>query len=108
MSACQDQSLLSAYLDQEINIRDQERIKFHLASCDSCRSELESLRLTKATLFAAPRRAAPPELIARIEGTLSGPFPSYNHSWTGGLPRLVLRDHDRMLSDVFCVLFERE
>ena len=58
---------ISAYLDNELSGPESAELKIHLASCAICREELESLRQTKSVLARAPRRVAPPQLIADIE-----------------------------------------
>ena len=67
------EDLLSAYLDGELTQEERIKIDSHLTACRDCRLELESLRYMKRKLSLAPRRTMPPELIAQIEGHLSGP-----------------------------------
>lgn len=62
---------LSAYLDGELIPLRVEAMQAHLASCQSCRAELESLRLLQADLAALPDVPAPrsfaltPQMAAR-------------------------------------------
>jgi Putative zinc-finger len=62
---------LSSYLDGELIPLRTEAMQAHLASCPSCRAELEALRELKAGLTTMPEIAAPrsfaltPEMIAR-------------------------------------------
>lgn len=91
MSGHQEELQLSAYLDKELNSRENARLESHLAGCPSCKQELFLLRRTKRALAAAPRRAVPPELIARLEENLSHPLPSRDSSWQDWLPRPALR-----------------
>ena len=62
---------LSAYLDGELIPLRIEAMQAHLASCQSCRAELEALRQLKAGLAALPEMPAPrsfaltPQMAAR-------------------------------------------
>lgn len=47
-------ALLSAYIDEELKERDKNLVERHLAACDSCLHELESLRATVDLLKRIP------------------------------------------------------
>ncbi len=47
-------ALLSAYLDDELKERESKLVREHLASCDSCTQELETLRATVSLLKDLP------------------------------------------------------
>jgi anti-sigma factor RsiW len=70
---------LSAYLDGELIPLRIEAMQAHLASCQSCRAELEALRELKAGLATLPEVAAPrsfaltPEMAARPLGEKERP-----------------------------------
>ena len=51
--------LLSAYLDDQLRVDDQERLERHLRDCSECRRELARLRQTVALLQAMPRVPVP-------------------------------------------------
>lgn len=53
---------LSALLDDALGAREQAAVTAHVAGCASCRTELESLRVTRALLRGAPVRTLPPGL----------------------------------------------
>ena len=46
--------LLSSYIDGEVSTSERLRIERHLAVCEECRQELESLRLTVSALRQLP------------------------------------------------------
>jgi anti-sigma factor RsiW len=73
MNTHENEELISAYLDNALSTDEMASVQSHLSSCSSCRSELESLSQAKSLLRRAPRRAAPPELIAAIEESLARP-----------------------------------
>lgn len=50
---------LSAYVDGRLDDAERAAVEAHLAECESCRSELESLRQTVALLRRVPEVAAP-------------------------------------------------
>ena len=60
-SECQQlREMLSPYIDGELSTPEKTRVERHIAACDSCRRELESLRATvgllrRASLVAPPR-----------------------------------------------------
>ena len=83
MNTHENGELLSAYLDNALSLDETAAFESHLSSCPSCRSELESLGRAKSLLRRAPRRAAPPALIAAIEERLVRP------SWLSILKRLI-------------------
>lgn len=53
------QENLSAYLDGELSERDAARVRAHLASCETCRQEMEALQLAIRTLSGLPRVSLP-------------------------------------------------
>ena len=53
------QERLSAYLDAQLEPLERRKLERHLASCNSCREELESLRATVALLRRVPQVAVP-------------------------------------------------
>ena len=65
--------LLSGYLDGELSPAEKADVRAHLDGCAECAAELESLAVLKRTAAAAPRRALPPELLARLTADASRP-----------------------------------
>lgn len=53
---------LSALLDGALAPRERAAVSAHLSGCASCRTELESLRVTRTLLRGAPVRTLPPGL----------------------------------------------
>lgn len=66
-------ALLNAYLDGELHGRRLQEMETHLASCDTCRKELEELRLVSGWLQAdtAVKATSPDRFVSRL--TLSLP-----------------------------------
>lgn len=58
--------LMSAYLDQELSVREQEAVESHLAHCAPCRGEVQALTETKQLLAQAEHYHAPPALLRRV------------------------------------------
>jgi anti-sigma factor RsiW len=59
--------LLSAYVDQELNSDQFNRVNQLLASSADARLEVERLRKSKSFLASAPRLTAPPDLVVQLE-----------------------------------------
>jgi len=57
-------------LDQRLDSAQLHELEAHLAGCDHCRRELESLRWTKACARSAPSFEHPPDLEARLRRAL--------------------------------------
>ncbi len=57
----EEESLLSALLDGELEGPERVRLQKHLSSCASCSLELESLRKVKTILAKAPQKSMPAE-----------------------------------------------
>ena len=83
MNAHEESFLISAYIDGELSPEERSRVDAHLPHCAACRFDLESLKHTKASLAATPRRAMPPELVAAIEARSRAPWslPSWRSPW---------------------------
>jgi len=47
--------LLSAYIDQQLGLQEQEGVEKHLEACQGCRQELDSLRATVRLLHRVPQ-----------------------------------------------------
>lgn len=58
--------VLSAYLDDRVDLRFQKEVDTHLASCEQCRTHLESLRGVVSGLSRVSRVAPPLGLAQRI------------------------------------------
>ncbi|MCX7804667.1 MAG: zf-HC2 domain-containing protein, partial [Planctomycetota bacterium] len=67
MEACgKIRDLLSEYLDGELDGRAAGEVRSHLASCESCRRELDRLQRVSAAVRALPRVPAPEGLARRV------------------------------------------
>ncbi len=51
----QTRGLLSAYMDQQLGLQEQEGVERHLKACQGCRQELDSLRGTVRLLHRVPQ-----------------------------------------------------
>lgn len=78
------QSLLSAYLDQELTTEERRIIRQHLFTCRTCSLEYESLSLLKSSLGSLEPPAEPDNLLARVLLVHNGPIS------VATLPRLAL------------------
>lgn len=68
------QSLLSAYLDQELTTEERRIIRQHLFSCRACSLEYESLSLLKSSLGSLEPPAEPDNLLSKVLLAHSGPI----------------------------------
>ena len=100
------QERLSAYLDAQLEQSEQRKLERHLASCTSCREELESLRATVALLQRVPQVPAPRSFRLTEEPVpFSAPWtvrymvPLRYAAATAGLLFLVVAVGDLMISD---------
>lgn len=64
--SCGGINRLPAYLDGELNEKDRETVKTHLASCASCAEELRRFQAADAALRALPVPEPPPFFAARV------------------------------------------
>lgn len=71
-----DTELLSAYLDQEIDLVDSRALEAHLKTCRACRGRLSELQGVVASLGRLEREAPPPWLAQRVRRALHTPPPS--------------------------------
>ncbi|GEM_PF-3445299 len=60
-------SMLSAYIDGEVQTSDAEMIKTHLSECDSCAAECKALQAMTGMLRTTPEVEPPAFLLAQIE-----------------------------------------
>lgn len=65
--------LLSAYLDGEVTEKERHLLEEHLASCKSCRQELEELRRIVGLVASLPKEAAPEGFAQRTVASLPAP-----------------------------------
>lgn len=66
--SCQEvMSMLSAYIDGEVQTSDAETIKTHLSECDSCAAECKALQSMTGILRTTPEVEPPAFLLAQIE-----------------------------------------
>ena len=71
-SACADQELLlNAYLDDELDAANTARVDAHIAGCSGCREELERLRTAHGLIASeGVRHRAPQELSSRVTNSI--------------------------------------
>lgn len=67
MSCQKVMSMLSAYIDGEVQSSDAEMIKTHLSECDSCAAEWRALQAMTGMLRTTPEAEPPAFLLAQIE-----------------------------------------
>jgi anti-sigma factor RsiW len=77
MSGCPDKShLLHAHFDGELDPVNAQAFEAHLKTCPGCAAELSELQVLRGRLAdPAVRRAAPPQLRARLEAALAAEAP---------------------------------
>lgn len=63
--------LLSAWLDGELDSAVGTSVGLHLAGCDACRSELDTLKLLRGRLRSLPARQLPPDIRDRVPAAAS-------------------------------------
>ncbi len=71
MKCTKASSLLSPYMDGELEIAQSRKIEQHLTDCGMCRSELGTLRQTRSVLSRVGRKEAPGDLALRIRLAVS-------------------------------------
>ncbi|MFN3477018.1 MAG: anti-sigma factor family protein [Candidatus Methylomirabilales bacterium] len=78
--------LLSAYVAQELTVREREELEEHLQGCLVCQEELEAYRRTWAALGiwedVPPRPGLREELLARIGGEVVPSAPPRRERWS--------------------------
>lgn len=84
---------LSAYLDQEIDAAEAERLERHLGDCAECRRRLEGLRRVVGKLGSLERSMPPQTLGLEIQGHLLRGAPALEERPSSGrrLPRLLFQ-----------------
>jgi len=65
------QRQMSSYLDGAVTRRQLAEISEHIAACEECSAEYQSLRETQKLVGALGRKAAPPEMALRLRVALS-------------------------------------
>lgn len=68
---------LSAYLDGELEPREEKALESHLESCKSCRDQLERLRSTVRLVRSLPRAQAPAVLKSRLVAAVGARRPGF-------------------------------
>ena len=71
MKCTKASSLLSPYMDGELEIAQSRKIDQHLTDCRMCRSELATLRQTRTMLTRIGRKEAPGDLALKIRLAVS-------------------------------------
>ena len=76
-------SLLSAYIDGEMNGIDMLAVREHISHCKTCREDYESLRATKQLLARMPTATAGDDLLKKIFSHLDAiEMPTYLRLWS--------------------------
>lgn len=65
-------SELAAEVDRQLSPADRQYVRSHVASCDSCRREMDDIRFTDSLLRSVPLVTAPDAVWASIEAALDG------------------------------------
>jgi hypothetical protein len=73
---------LSTYIDHELSSAEQERVKAHLAVCETCRHDLRTLHWTRGLLRETPPVRVPRSFVVR-EADIASPKPVRRRSWFG-------------------------
>lgn len=76
MTCPETRELLSALLDEALDVREREQVEAHLTGCPDCRRELEGLRSTVSLLSRVERVRAPGGFVDKIMGEVY-PVPWY-------------------------------
>jgi anti-sigma factor RsiW len=63
---CPKTKLISAYLDQEIGLREKTAFEAHVQGCNICSHTLEEMRSLRATFAVAARHPAPYGFATRV------------------------------------------
>jgi hypothetical protein len=85
-----DQDMLQAYLDQILGSEDSHALEEHLASCDSCRSTLESLEMVVVRLESLPEVTLEMDLSTKIINSIrEGEKFSIGITWTVVIEAIV-------------------
>lgn len=66
MSRHASSELLSAYVDEELEISERQQVESHVGQCADCRQRLDGLRRVRSTLRGLEQLAPPPFLGAEI------------------------------------------
>ncbi|NPV53824.1 MAG: hypothetical protein HPY71_09920 [Firmicutes bacterium] len=87
-------SLLSAYIDREVTADEERAIRLHLADCEECTREYESLKTAKSLAGSLPSLDIPaelwPELRSRLEGE-AGPSRRDSGRAPGRIPSKIFK-----------------
>jgi len=76
-------SLLSAYIDGEMNGIDMLAVREHISQCKTCREDYESLRATKQLLSRMPTVASGDDFVKKICSHLDAiEVPAYLRLWS--------------------------
>lgn len=75
MSTHRIERQLSAYLDGELAAEDAAEVRAHLAGCESCRAEVESLRATKTLVGRLAQPSLPADFAAGVWSRIERPSP---------------------------------
>ena len=68
-------SLLSAYLDRELDSYELRQIELHLLDCKSCKEECQTLRKTKNLLGILDSPKLPEEFWPELKDQINSPYP---------------------------------
>ena len=95
MSCRETTVMMIAYLDQELSPSERQRMAAHLAGCDTCRRELETLSTVQSrvrrSLHQQAAQAAPaPDAWVRLQDALAGAHRPVRHVGTAGVLQSIV------------------
>lgn len=87
----EEETLLSALLDGELEGPERVQLQKHLSRCVDCKTELESLRKIKTLLAQAPKKSLPENWRAPLSNpALTGSFPQVNQEHHARSPKFMI------------------
>ncbi|MFN2132455.1 MAG: anti-sigma factor family protein [Anaerolineae bacterium] len=95
MSCRETTVMMIAYLDQELSPSERQRMAAHLAGCDTCRRELETLstvqgRVRRSLHQQAAQAVPAPEAWVRLQDALAGAHRPVRHVGTAGVLQSIV------------------
>lgn len=70
--SCPKTEIISAYLDQEMGLREKTSVETHLQGCSSCSQRVEELRSLRRTFATAASHPAPYGFATRVMARTAG------------------------------------
>lgn len=101
MNCYRVQTLLSAYIDRELEIEEQRELRNHLFRCQSCETEYRSLVILKQAMGSLYAPAPPGDTVYLFKQQLAG---SMSYTYERHMPFYLLR-HAAMTAACFGLFF---